>query len=99
MANGHGGKRPGAGRPKGARDKLNNALRERFEVEGIDPAWVLAEIMQNSDDEKLRRAAASDLMPYLHPRLASQDLNISGELGTPELRVIVTKGDGSSSPS
>lgn len=76
MANGWGGRRPGAGRPKGAKGKLDLTLRKRLANEGCDPADVLKELLRH-DDDKIQLEAAKALMPYVHPRLSTSDVNLS----------------------
>ena len=99
MADGWGGPRPNSGRPKGAKNKLDHTLQKRLRDEGADPVDVLKEFMVDPD-KKLSIEAAKALLPYTYPRLSSQDLHVSGEIGTPELRVIIAgKTDGSDSPS
>ena len=79
MSNGHGGARPGAGRPKGSKGKRTIALEERLRELGGDPFAVLVDICSGGEDERIRVDAAKALLPYLYPRLASQDLNVTGE--------------------
>lgn len=93
MSNIWGGKRAGAGRPRGARDKLDTTLRERMKEQGADPAEVLAEIMKTAKDEKLRRAAASDLMPYLYPRLSVQNIDLGAAVDLGPLVIVRHQDD------
>lgn len=81
MAHGHGGKRPGAGRPKG---KTNTAiLRNRdliwqycAEI-GTDPFQVMARELLNP--EKALEAAKA-LAPYLQPQLARSEVDVGDQL-------------------
>lgn len=79
MANGHGGKRPGAGKPRGAKRKITEEAIERA-GEGETPLEYMLRIMRDKlqDDDrrdKMAIAAAS----YMHPRA----VEVSGEDGGP----------------
>ena len=84
---GPGGARPGAGRPKGSRNKRTEDIEEMLERLGCNPLEVLAMIAINDKDslgeEKnipiaLRQKAASDLMPYIAPKLRSSQVEVTG---------------------
>lgn len=67
-----GGARPGAGRPKGARDKLEREAAEAAALEGIMPREFLLNIMRDSEETlAVRMQAAKDVAPYYHAKLAS----------------------------
>lgn len=69
-----GGKRPGAGRPKGARQKVSRAAREKAAASGVMPLEVILEAMRaDYEAGKLDEAAAhaEKAAPYLHPRLTA----------------------------
>jgi len=91
---GRGGARPGAGRPKGSKNKRTTALEERIVELGGDPIRTLVSLC-GSDDDRTRLDAAKSLLPYLLPRLASQDLNISGETLANVILEIAKPDDGS----
>lgn len=90
----HGGARPGAGRKRGSGNKKRSAgLIARVHADGFTPLDVMLKTMkafwqmaQNSDGtidrEKAQAAAtiAKDAAPYVHPRLASMDQKLSGEM-------------------
>jgi len=62
---GHGGRRKGAGRPVGSRNKprLIAGLPETS-----DPLqWLLALVNRNDAPMRLRVSAAKALMPFMHP--------------------------------
>ena len=74
----HGGKRPGAGRRKGATNTKTAieraAVREKIEAiksEGDLPLDVLLRIMRTSKDETVIIDCAKAAAPYIHPKLAS----------------------------
>lgn len=72
---GKGGKRVGAGRPKGARSEKNSKrINDIIAEYGITPVEVMMRAMKQLFDEGEMRSAAGvakDLLPYLHPRLNS----------------------------
>jgi hypothetical protein len=80
MANGHGGRRPGAGRPKGSIWKpavatLRTAAIEKMQsIVGSDrdPLAVVVEMACDPEEDKqLRLSAAAVALPYLYPRLSA----------------------------
>ena len=91
---GHGGARPGAGRKKGSGNKKRSAdLIARLHAEGPTPLDVMLNTMRafwqmaqkpdgTIDREKAHAAAtiAKDAAPYVHPRLASINQELSGEM-------------------
>ena len=83
-----GGKRLGAGRPKGARDKFNVALRERLVDTPGDPANVLVDLMA-SDDKSIKLRAAQALMPHVYPRLGVLDVRSEHRVENPNCGVLV----------
>jgi hypothetical protein len=67
-----GGARPGAGRPKGARDKLEREAAEAAALEGVMPRDFLLAIMRDETESRaVRMQAAKDVAPYFHAKLAS----------------------------
>jgi hypothetical protein len=90
----HGGARLGAGRKKGSGNKKMSAdLIARLHLQGLTPLDVMLNTMrtfwqmaQNPDGtidrEKAQAAAiiAKDAAPYVHPRLASMEQKLSGEM-------------------
>ena len=78
--NTHGGKRAGAGRPKGSVNKRSLGLREKMETSGLDPVEFLISVVQDeSHDIAVRKDAAKSLLPYAYPRLASQSIELTSE--------------------
>ena len=66
--NGHGGRRQGAGRPKGSKP---DAPAEWLATDGLSPLETLLTIMRNPEAPlKLRFLAAKEAAPYLHPKLS-----------------------------
>jgi hypothetical protein len=78
---GRGGYRPGAGRPKGAVNKVTKEERERIASEGILPLDYMLKIMRDARYPKARRdEMAKAAAPYLHAKLSSVEVsNKKGE--------------------
>ena len=83
MANGHGGKRPGAGRKKGGSNVAILRNRELIwqycEEIGTDPFRVLVNELQHDDVAK-RLEAAKALAPYLQPQLQRGEVDVGDQL-------------------
>lgn len=92
-----GGARKGAGRPK-TKDTPEGKLRQELAIraltEGKTPLEVILEAMRVAYEEGGAKAAvpfAKEAAPYMHPRLASVDASLSGELGTYAAQPIPTE--------
>lgn len=71
----HGGKRAGAGRPKGAKTKRHSEIARKAAAEGLTPLEFMLKILRDegaSYDE--RKWAAEKSAPYIHARLNSVDM-------------------------
>ena len=80
---GHGGARPGAGKPKGTTNAALKEAREKAAAGGLMPLDYLLEVMRNAEhDEAKRMEAAKAAAPYLHARLSNVDVNanVTGEM-------------------
>lgn len=76
-----GGRRTGAGRPKGSRDKGKAALEAVATLNGTTPIAFFASILADEARPlELRFAAAKELAPYMHPKLSSIDAKIDATL-------------------
>src|SRR5262245_64717560 len=80
--NTHGGKRPGAGRPKGAASRANDQVRQEAAATGELPLAYMLRIMRDPSQpvgrrDEMARAAA----PFCHSRLSS--VEHSGEVAGP----------------
>jgi len=80
--NGHGGKRPGAGRPKGAASRANDEVRQEAAATGELPLAYMLRIMRDPSQpvgrrDDMAKAAAS----FCHSRLSS--VEHSGEIARP----------------
>lgn len=74
-----GGKREGAGRPKGTVNKATAQRQAEVAASGLTPLDYLLGVMRDEEaDEASRRDCAKAAAPYVHPRLAAVEL--SGEL-------------------
>ena len=82
-----GGKRPGAGRPKGSENKATVGVRELLERIGCDPIEGMARVAMNdtealglADGETipitLRAKMYSELAPYVAPKRRATELTI-----------------------
>lgn len=73
MANGHGGKRKGAGR---------KSTRDEFVPDGKQtPIEYVLEMMRNDKlPQSMRFEAAKAALPYCSARLAQTDLSVQGDL-------------------
>ena len=58
----HGGKRLGAGRPKGTPNKANAELREAAQAYGLEIIERLAAMAANAESESVRLAAMRELL-------------------------------------
>jgi len=71
-----GGKRPGAGRPKGSLNQKTLAVRKGVEDSGLSPIEFLTQLYRDeTQDMALRKDAAAKVAPYLYPRLSSQEIS------------------------
>lgn len=69
-----GGKRTGAGRPKGAATRKTKEIADRASAEGVTPLEVMLKAMREHYDKREYDAAAAiakDAAPYMHAKLAS----------------------------
>jgi len=77
-----GGRRRGAGRPAGSKNRRSAEIARSVAEEGITPIEVMLGAMRDlwaeGTPESKREAAeiAKDAAPYIHPRLASIDQTI-----------------------
>jgi hypothetical protein len=68
----HGGKRPNAGRPKGAATRITEKAREEAAKGGITPLdFMLSILRDDSNSKEDRFEAAKAAAPYMHAKLAA----------------------------
>ena len=71
-----GGKRAGAGRPKGAPNKATAARQAAVEASGLTPLDYLLSVMRDGNEDLAARLdAAKAAAPYVHPKLAALELS------------------------
>lgn len=79
---GRGGKRAGSGRKLGAATKKTREIADRAAQEGETPLEYMLRIMRDEDaDLAMRFDAAKSAAPYIHPRLATVDAKVKGDMG------------------
>src|SRR5271169_433995 len=77
MANGHGGKRAGAGRRPGGITRRTQLLVEQMRAAGISPLeYMLAVLRAPTVEPERRDEMAKAAAPYVHPRLASVEARV-----------------------
>lgn len=82
----HGGKRPGAGRPKGARNQKTKKQEELIRETGITPLEYLTRIYQDeSQEDRIRIDAAKAAAPYVHAKLSQVDMMARVDINHEEL--------------
>ena len=71
-----GGKREGAGRKAGIRNKKTAAVLEAVEASGITPLEYMLQVMRDpSNETSMRLDAAKSAAPYVHAKLSSIEVN------------------------
>jgi hypothetical protein len=71
---------PGAGRPKGSRNKRTLELQHRIADSGLTPLDYLLSVMRNEQaEEALRLEAAKAAAPYVRARLNSIEMKAEVE--------------------
>lgn len=75
-----GGKREGAGRPKGGRNAKLGLDAQKLASEGITPLdFLLGLLRDESQDHAVRVDAAKSAAPYIHPRLSAVEAKVQIE--------------------
>ena len=73
-----GGRRPGAGRPPGARNRKTIKVQDAIEQSGMTPLDYMISVMRNEDnDPRTRLEAAHHAAPYVHSKLSTTDLTVN----------------------
>lgn len=89
-----GGKREGAGRPKGARNKKTVAQTAAVRESGLTPLDYLLSVMRDiSLPREDRVDAAHKAAPYVHAKLASVDHKSTDGTMTPPAKIILEAAD------
>lgn len=75
-----GGRRPGAGRPPGAVNKVAEEARRRALFKGVSPLEFLLKVMRDEGEDMPRRLdAAKAAIPFVHPKLQNIEAQIEGK--------------------
>lgn len=86
-----GGARPGAGRPRGARNRKTRETVAAIEQSGLTPLDYMLSVMRDAGQEpEVRLDAAKSAAPYVHPRLAA--IEHTGKGGGP-VELVLTGSD------
>jgi hypothetical protein len=76
-----GGKRPGAGRPKGAATRKTREIADKAAEEGLMPLEYMLRVLRDEKQTAENRAwAAEKAAPYCHAKLAAVDMKHSGQI-------------------
>lgn len=88
---GLGGKRPGAGRPKGSRNRRREEQARAIAASGLTPLNYLLSVLRDVNASAERRLdAAKAAAPYVHPKLAS--ITHKGDEGAP-MQIVISQTD------
>ena len=95
-----GGKRPGAGRPRGAISKSTRAILEAMAAGGEMPIEYTLRIMRDPREPAARRdEMAKAAAPYLHPKMQATAPSIDdGSPVVPVINLTIHRGPADSSP-
>lgn len=89
-----GGRREGAGRPKGARNRKTVEQSEAVRESGLTPLDYLLSVMRDiSLPREDRVDAAHKAAPYVHAKLASVDHKSTDGTMTPPAKIILEAAD------
>lgn len=79
-----GGKRPGAGRPRGSANRRTREIADRAAEAGMTPLeYMLAVVRDETIDPARRDEMAKAAAPYMHPRLGSNQVAVTQRAETP----------------
>ena len=85
----NGGRRPGAGRPKGSKGKALAKRTAAIEKSGQTPLQFMIEMMRNPKaSEAMRMDAAKAAAGYIHPK-APATVNLDAKLQITEVRDVI----------
>jgi hypothetical protein len=73
-----GGRRPGAGRPPGAKNRRTIETQTAIEASGLTPLQYMIGVMRDErNDPRVRLEAAHHAAPYVHSRLTATELTVN----------------------
>lgn len=83
-----GGKRPGAGRPKGSKDGVKIEREAKIAASGLTPLDYMLSVLRDEEaDPEDRKWAAQTAAPYVHPKLQHIAADIDQTVRNPGPRV------------
>jgi hypothetical protein len=89
----HGGRRTGAGRPKGRKNHKTEKQIGAVSETGMTPLEYLTSIYQNEMEEKKDRIdAAKAAAPYVHAKLSSIDMTASVTMSHEDILELLDDG-------
>lgn len=81
----------GQGRPKGVKNKVTLYREAEVKASGLTPLdFMLNKLRDENASDEDRKWAAQNAAPYVHPKLASTDMKLTGDLN---LHSEVTKAE------
>lgn len=94
---GHGGARPGGGRPKGSINKLSKEFAEKVDAackkHNVDLIGGLVEMCKDPDKE-LALKARQTILPYRYPKLRQVEVSADQNGYQPVFKLIVEESKG-----
>lgn len=89
---GHGGARPGAGRPKGSKNKRALEFADKFDEECVKQEFDLIRslvTMCKDDDKEIALKAQQTILPYRFPKLRQVEVTADTSEYQPVFKLIV----------
>jgi hypothetical protein len=75
-----GGRRPGAGRPPGAKNRRTIETQAAIQASGLTPLDYMIGVMRDErNDPRVRLEAAHHAAPYVHSKLTATELSVKRE--------------------
>jgi hypothetical protein len=96
LSSSHGGRRTGAGRPRGKRNKKTAEQMKAVEASGMTPLdYLLSVIRDDAHTINERMDAAKAAAPYVHPKLSNISANVDATIGGYDdiIRLLAAHGD------
>jgi len=81
MANGHGGRREGAGRRKGTANRVTRQIREAAQEHGEAALKKLVSLMNKGDTDSVKLGAAKEILDRAYGKsVINADINVTREI-------------------